>query len=284
MKRIYIFLATAAAASPALAQPTDASADAMLPVYIVGGLVALLFVLVGGVSIYVIRVIRFLTREALGKTGEAKTSTSSTLSWWDRAMEKINGAVPIEAEKTIELDHDYDGIRELDNHLPPWWKALFWGSIIWGAVYMVVYHVTGSLPLSAEEYENELARAEEQIRIYRASQPQATIDENTLEYTADAEAIERGKAIYATNNCGGCHRMDGGGNSIGPNLADDYWLHGGSVKDVFRTIRDGVVEKGMPAWGRSMSAQDVKDVTFFVMSLRGTNPPDAKGPQGELVQ
>src|SRR5690606_8639059 len=93
-----------------------------------------------------------------------------------------------------------------------------------------------------------------------------------------------GKSIYMSNNCGGCHRNDGGGNTIGPNLADTYWLHGGEVKNVFVTIKNGVVEKGMPAWGKSMSAQDVRDVTFFVLSLQGTNPPDAKAPQGELFE
>ena len=86
------------------------------------------------------------------------------------------------------------------------------------------------------------------------------------------------------NNCGSCHRNDGGGNTIGPNLTDDYWIHGGEVKNVFATIKNGAVEKGMPAWGKSMKPEDVRDVTFFVMSLRGTNPENAKGPQGELFK
>lgn len=283
MKRFIIFSLLMWGVSPAIAQsnPTTAS-DVMIPVYIAGALVIVLLILVTAVTLYTIRVLNFLTRETQGHAAPA--GGQSTGSWWSRMMEKINGAVPLEAEKQIELDHNYDGIRELDNHLPPWWKVLFYGSMVWGAIYLVVYHVTDSLPLSIEEYQNELARADEQIRIYQASQPKVVIDENTLEYTEDAEAIEKGKSIFLTNNCGGCHRNDGGGNSIGPNLTDEYWLHGGDIKDVYRTIRDGVVEKGMPAWGKSMSAQDVKDVTFFVMSLRGTNPPDAKGPQGEPVK
>src|SRR5690606_27756301 len=278
MKRIITY-AAALAATPALAQ--SQSADLMTSLYIVSALLVILFFLVIAVAVYTLRVIKLITRQIQGESAEAEQTSQS---YWARWMEKLNRSVPVEAENEIILDHEYDGIRELDNHLPPWWKALFWGAIIWGVVYMIVYHVTDSLPLQIEEYELELARAEEQVRLYQTSQPKAVIDENTLEYTEDAEAIARGKQIYTTNACGGCHGAEGGGNTIGPNLADDYWLHGGEIKDVFRTIRDGVVEKGMPAWGKSMSAQDVKDVTFFVMSLRGTNPPNAKGPQGELVK
>jgi len=145
----------------------------------------------------------------------------------------------------------------------------------------VVYHVTDYRQLSAEEDKRELARAEEQSRKYQASHPRAVVDENTLEYTADPEAIEQGRATYTSNNCGGGDRHGGGGNMIGPNLTDEYWLHGGDIKSIFSTIKNGVVEKGMPAWGKAMSPQDVRDVTFFVMSLQGTQPPDAKGPQGE---
>jgi cytochrome c oxidase cbb3-type subunit 3 len=226
-----------------------------------------------------------LTEEAArSKAEQTGVEYRPTISWWQQIWERMNASVPVEQEKDIELDHSYDGIRELDNHLPPWWKWLFYGSIAFSVVYLIVYHVTGTLPLSGDEYKRELAVAEDQVRRYLASQPQAVIDENTLEYTADPEAIEKGKTVFINNNCGGCHRNDGGGNAIGPNITDEYWLHGGSVKDIFVTIRDGVVEKGMPAWGKTMSAQDVKNVTFFVMSLQGTNPPDAKKPQGELFK
>lgn len=283
MKKVFLTLITATASTMALAQSgQSATNDAMLLIYIVGGAMLVLLILVAAVAINVIRVLKVLTEEAaradLHKTqATSKPAMSRLKQWWD----KINASVPVEQEKDIELDHSYDGIRELDNHLPPWWKALFYGTIAFAFVYMVVYHVTDSLPLSADEYKRELARAEEQIRKYQASQPRAVIDENTLEYTADPEAIEKGKAIYTSNNCGGCHRHDGGGNMIGPNLTDEYWLHGGDIKSIFSTIKNGVVEKGMPAWGKAMSPQDVRDVTFFVMSLQGTQPPDAKGPQGE---
>jgi cytochrome c oxidase cbb3-type subunit 3 len=256
-----------------------------LPFYITAGAVALLLILVVVVAIYVIRVLNFLTEQARRQQAvESKKTYAPALSRWKKFVQKMNASVPLEREKDIELDHNYDGIRELDNHLPPWWKWLFYGTIAWAVIYFILFHVTDTLPLSQEEYRRELAQAEQQIKEFQASQPKAVIDENALEYKEDAAAIDKGKSIFINNNCAGCHRNDGGGNTIGPNLTDEYWLHGGDVKNIFLTIKNGVVEKGMPAWGKSMSAQDVRDVTFFVMSLKGTNPPDAKAPQGELIK
>jgi cytochrome c oxidase cbb3-type subunit 3 len=205
-------------------------------------------------------------------------------NWWDRFLEKVNASVPVEKEETIELDHNYDGIKELDNHLPPWWKWLFIGTVAWSAVYIFVYHFSYSLPLQEEEYQRELTVAAEEVRQYQATQPQAVVNEDALEYNADPEVIARGKVVFSNNVCGSCHRNDGGGNTIGPNLTDAYWLHGGDVKQIYKTIKDGAVEKGMPAWGNVMSAQNVLEVTYYVMSLSGTNPPDAKAPQGELYE
>jgi cytochrome c oxidase cbb3-type subunit 3 len=199
-------------------------------------------------------------------------------------MQKVNDSVPIEDEKSIELDHNYDGIKELDNHLPPWWKWLFYGSMAWAVVYMVVFHITDTFPLSLGEYQNEVAVAEQQIRIQQASQPETVIDENSLVYSFDAAIIESGKKVFMDFNCGACHRNDGGGNVVGPNLTDAYWIHGGDIKDLLSIIKNGAVEKGMPAWGKSMSPENVRDVSFFVMSLQGSNPVDAKAPQGELFQ
>lgn len=259
--------------------------DPFLPIYLTAGAVVLLLILVLFLSIYVIRVLKYLTEETDRQNAlQPGTAYKPSEKWWKRFVEKMNASVPLEQEKDIELEHSYDGIRELDNHLPPWWKWLFYGSIGWAAVYLVVFHLTDSLPLSLEEYNIELALADEQMKKYQASQPQAAIDESTLVYTHDASAIEKGKTIFTNNNCGGCHRNDGGGNTIGPNLADEYWLHGGEIQNVFRTIKNGVVEKGMPAWGKAMSAQDVRDVTFFILSLQGTSPPNAKAPQGEIFK
>lgn len=259
--------------------------DPLLPVYLLTAFVFVVIILVAFVAIYLIKILNMLAAQAEQEQAQMQgVSYAPKVTLWEKFLEKVNARVPMEKEKEIELDHNYDGIRELDNHLPPWWTGLFYGTIAFAIVYIIVYHFTDSLPLQEQEYQQEVAQAEAQARKFQASQPQAVIDENALVYTADAASIGKGKVVFTNNNCGSCHRNDGGGNAIGPNLTDDYWIHGGDVKQIFLTIKNGVVEKGMPAWGKSMSPEDVKDVTFYVMSMLGTNPADAKAPQGELFK
>ena len=291
MKRLFLSLLCVGASSATFSQPVTTSfwdnpADhPLLPIYIVIAFIVLIALLLSVVGIYLINVLKMFTvqaeKEKARRLGKVFTPQPS---WWSRVTQKLNASVPVSEEKNIELDHSYDGIKELDNHLPPWWTWLFYGTIAWSVVYIVLFHLSESLPLSLQEYQNEVAQAEEQQRILKASQPETQIDENALVFNNDAAMIEKGKTIFMNNNCGSCHRNDGGGNTIGPNLTDDYWIHGGEVKNVFATIKNGAVEKGMPAWGKSMKPEDVRDVTFFVMSLRGTNPENAKGPQGELFK
>ena len=257
----------------------------MLPYYALAGFVFVVLLLVFFVSLYIIKVLNLFTQKSLeehaARTGSVYVPKPG---WASRVWEQVNASVPVTEEKSIELDHNYDGIRELDNHLPPWWKWLFYGTVAWGLVYMIMYHVSSSLPLSTQEYEIQVTAAEEAKQKFLASQPVAQIDESALVYSADPEILTNGKKVFSVNNCGSCHRADGGGNAIGPNLTDAYWLHGGSIKEVFVTVKKGVVEKGMPAWGNVMSPKDVRDVAFYVMSLQGTNPPDAKASQGALAK
>lgn len=256
--------------------------DPMLPLYVISAFILITIILVAIVGVYLIKIVNLLTvqseKDRAAKLGIAYVQRPT---WWSKFYKTVNASVPVEEEQAIELDHSYDGIKELDNHLPPWWKWLFIGTIVWSAIYIYVYHFSGSLPLQEQEYRDELAQAEEQAASQAASQPQAAIDENTMVYSADAEILASGSKVF-TINCVACHKADGGGNAIGPNLTDAYWLHGGEIKNIFLTIKNGVVEKGMPAWGKAMSPKEVRDVTFYVMSLQGTNPPDAKAPQGDL--
>lgn len=292
MRKAALFIVTMFFALGAMAQEAapaqktfwdDPVNDPLLPVYLLTAFVFVVIVLVAFVALYLIKILNMLADQAeKEKAQKLGVSYAPVPTLWDKFLELVNARVPIEREKDIELDHNYDGIRELDNHLPPWWKWLFYGTIAFAFVYIIVYHFSDSLPLQEQEYLQEVANAEAQARKFQASQPQAVIDENALAYTADAAIIAKGKVVFTNNNCGSCHRNDGGGNAIGPNLTDDYWIHGGDVKQIFQTIKNGVIEKGMPAWGKSMSPQDVKDVTFYVMSLVGTNPANAKAPQGEL--
>jgi cytochrome c oxidase cbb3-type subunit 3 len=292
MKKVGLLILTLILSSGAIAQELvnksfweDPINDPMLPFYLIISFLLLTAILIGVIGIYLVKTLNMLAAQAekdkaqkLGKVYVPKPSL------WSKIMQQLNASVPVAEEKNIELDHNYDGIKELDNHLPPWWKWLFYGTIAWAVVYIIVFHVFHSLPLSEGEYQHELAVAAEQARKLKAAQPETVIDESALQFTADAALIEKGKKVFMDNSCGSCHRNDGGGNTIGPNLADEYWLHGGDIQNVFTTIKNGVVEKGMPAWGKSMTPENVRDVTFFVMSLKGTNPENAKGPQGELFK
>jgi cytochrome c oxidase cbb3-type subunit III len=264
---------------------SDPFNNPMFPVYVVAAFVIIVLILVIVVALMLLKAINTIIDETeKQKAKELGVTYVPRETWVSQLVQKWNAAVPVEQEKEIELDHDYDGIKELDNHLPPWWKWLFYGTVAWGVVYLIVFHLSSSLPLMEEEYQNEVAKAEEQIRLHQASQPRAQIDVETLQYKHEPESIEKGKAVFASNNCGSCHRNDGGGNTIGPNLTDEYWLHGGDVKMVFKTITNGVVEKGMPAWGRSLSPTEVRDVSFFILSLQGSKPENAKAAQGELFK
>jgi cytochrome c oxidase cbb3-type subunit 3 len=291
MKKIAFLLAGLLACAAALAQaPTpktfwdDPVNNPATPLYVTAAFVFIVLLLVLAVSIMMLRAFHMLIEqtekakaESLGVTYMPRPSLWSTLT------QKLNNSVPVEREQDIDLGHSFDGIRELDNHLPPWWKWLFYGTIAWAAVYIVVFHISSSLPLSLEEYQNEVAVAELEKQKLLASQPQSVIDVDKLEYTADAAIIGKGQKVFQ-DNCVSCHRKDGGGNTIGPNLTDGYWLHGNSVKNVYTTVTGGFIEKGMPAWGKVFSPSEVRDVTFFVLSLQGSNPPNAKAPQGELVK
>lgn len=256
----------------------------MLPLYLITTLIFVMILLIAFVGFYLVKVVNLLTVEAeKERARQLGIVYKPRPTWWSKFVKQVNDAVPIEEEASVELDHNYDGIKELDNHLPPWWTWLFVGTVVWGAIYLFVYHISDNLPLQQQEYQNEVAQAEEAALKLQASQPQAAIDENTLVFEKDAAILTNGQNIF-TINCVACHAKDGGGNAIGPNLVDEYWLHGGSIKNIFTTVKNGVVEKGMPAWGKNMSPKDVRDVAFYVMSLQGTKPANPKAPQGDLYK
>ncbi|HEY8934108.1 MAG TPA: cbb3-type cytochrome c oxidase N-terminal domain-containing protein [Cyclobacteriaceae bacterium] len=263
---------------------SDPFNNPMLPLYVVSTLVFVVLVLVIGVVLYMLRIINLLTsqqeKENAIKAGKVYVPKPTL---WDNITQSLNASVPVAQEQDIDLGHNFDGIRELDNHLPPWWKYLFYATIVWGTIYLVIYHISYSMPLSEEEYSNEITLAKEKADKLKASQPATVIDENALVYSADAAILEKGKTVFS-NNCVACHRADGGGNTIGPNLTDEYWIHGGEIKNIFSTVKHGKVDKGMPEWGKIMSLQDVRDVAFYVMSLQGTKPANGKAPQGELFK
>ncbi|MCC6726571.1 MAG: c-type cytochrome [Saprospiraceae bacterium] len=200
------------------------------------------------------------------------------LSWWDRLMKSMTQAVPVGHEADIDLGHDYDGIRELDNKMPPWWLGLFYGSIIFAVIYLFAFHMSDIGPSSKQEYDTAMATAKAEVNAFLATQADK-VDENNVTALADEQEVALGKSIFETS-CHTCHGKLGEG-GIGPNLTDDFWIHGGGIQNVFKTITHGVPEKGMIAWGEQLRASDIQRVASYILTLHGTNPPNGKAPQGD---
>lgn len=198
---------------------------------------------------------------------------------FEKLPKLLTKSKPIEEEGEIELDHNYDGIRELDNKLPPWWLYSFYASIIFAVVYLARFHVFGDYT-QVEEYQSEVVQAEIDIARYKEiAKDLVTLETVTLmEEPADLEA---GQQIYL-NNCVACHKVDGGG-GIGPNLTDEHWILGGGIKNVYQTlVEGGRPGKGMVSWKNDFSPSELQQVASYVLSLQGTTPADPKEPEGEV--
>ncbi len=193
---------------------------------------------------------------------------------FDRLLKKLTKATPIEEESSVKLDHDFDGIQELNNPLPPWWTAGFIITIILSVFYIFYYMVQGK-DSQYVEYQREIARAKTQVDAYKKEHH--IVDANTVTVLTDKKSLEEGKEIYL-KNCAACHVADGGG-LVGPNLTDDYWIYGCDIKSVFNVITNGT-SKGMPPW-KALGADKIQKVASYVLSLHGTKPAKPKAPQGK---
>ncbi|MDF4204391.1 cbb3-type cytochrome c oxidase N-terminal domain-containing protein [Maribacter sp. SA7] len=200
-------------------------------------------------------------------------------TWGKNMYNKMLGSKPIESEGEIILDHNYDGIRELDNNLPPWWVYLFYASIVFGVVYLLRFHVFNDYNQKLE-YEQEVAAAQLEIEAYKKT-AKGLVDANTVELLTDASDISAGKGIFESN-CVACHMADGGG-GIGPNLTDQNWILGGGIKNVFHTISEGGRDgKGMIAWKQNLKPAEIAQVASYVLSFQGTTPANPKAPEGDV--
>ncbi|MEF3078781.1 cbb3-type cytochrome c oxidase N-terminal domain-containing protein [Winogradskyella poriferorum] len=221
-----------------------------------------------------------LDEEGKARYDAQRNAPSKLTLWVQKTYKKLLDSKPVEAEGEIILDHNYDGIKELDNNLPPWWLYGFYATIIFGVVYMVRYHVFNADDQFAE-YKIEVAEADKAIEEYRKT-AKDLVDASTVEILTDAADLNAGKAIFTTN-CVACHLADGGG-SIGPNLTDEYWILGGGIKNVFRTISEGGRPgKGMAAWSNEgLKPSEIAQVASYVLQFQGTTPAKGKPAEGDI--
>lgn len=199
--------------------------------------------------------------------------------WYHNLIKKWTKSKAIEEENEIILDHNYDGIKELDNTLPPWWVYMFYATILFAIVYLVRFHILDGDD-QATEYSKAVAEARAEIEKFKESTPNL-FDVNAAILLTEASDLKRGKAIFNLN-CASCHAKDGGG-GIGPNLTDQNWVLGGGFDNVFSTIYNGGrAGKGMVAWGKTLKGIDVQKVASYVLTLQGTTPAKPKKTEGEI--
>jgi cytochrome c oxidase cbb3-type subunit 3 len=220
-----------------------------------------------------------LDEEAKARYEASKTRTPKLFIWIKNIYIQLLGSKPIEEEHEIILDHNYDGIKELDNDLPPWWLYGFYATMIFGVIYLLRYHVFNG-ENQFDELETEYVIANAAIEEYRKT-AKDLVDFNSVELLTDASNLSAGKQIFETT-CVACHKADGGG-GIGPNLTDEYWILGGGIKNVFKTISEGGRDgKGMIAWKQTYKPFEIAQVASYLLTLQGTTPAEPKAAEGEI--
>jgi cytochrome c oxidase cbb3-type subunit III len=178
--------------------------------------------------------------------------------------------------ETPVLEHDADGIRELDNLLPRWWVWLFWLCNVFSVLYMLYFHVFNIGDSQAAAYSKD-ARAGEELKSAALAKFESNL--SSLEPSKEPTVLAQGQQAFTTY-CAPCHRGDGGG-LVGPNLCDDYWVHGSTYVDSLKTIINGVPEKGMLTWRGVLKPHEIQAVASYIFSLRGSNPENPKPPENQ---
>jgi cytochrome c oxidase cbb3-type subunit 3 len=249
------------------------------PINWIIGLVIFFLFLTFKATFDALEAMKFLIKGAEHPQEEEEEEEEEEKDWLDNLLHKLTDATPVDKEEEVATDHVYDGIRELDNNLPPWWIAGFYISIGIAVIYLLRYHVFESAPLSQEELKIELAEAEVAREAYLKNAANL-VDESNVVLLTEESRLMAGAKIFSAN-CAVCHANDGGG-GVGPNLTDSYWLHGNSIKDIFRVIKYGVPAKGMIPWKDQLNPTKMQEVSSYILSLTGTVPANPKEAQGDL--
>jgi cytochrome c oxidase cbb3-type subunit 3 len=278
---ILLFLSCLVAA-PGYASDGLMSADAMS--YIGYGAIAFMLLILTIVLLVLLKTTKMLARIIFRYEGytapEAATKPAPeivTKKPKGEVWTKLMSLRPLSEEKDMIMEHEYDGIQELDNPTPAWFMYLFYGSIIFAIGYLLNYHVFHTGQLQYQEYQTEVKQADIAKQAF-LSKSANRVDENTAKLVSDPAIITAGQGIFKAN-CAACHGEHAQG-VVGPNLTDDYWLHGNKINDLFKIIKYGVAAKGMPTWEKVLSPKQIADVANYVKSLHGTTPAGAKEPQG----
>lgn len=284
MKKLITLIALFMLSATSFAEDGGSSA-ADIKNYIGLGVILAMVALFLVVMLVLLRTFRTLARVILRDQGLTEAEIAEKMHPAKKAAkpkgevwQKLLSLKPMSAEKDLLIPHDYDGIQELDNPTPAWFMWLFYVTIAFAVGYLLIYHVFGVGQLQYAEYKTEMAQAEIEKKIY-LSKAANLVDENTVKLTTDQAALAQGKTVFKAS-CAPCHGENAQG-MVGPNLTDEYWLHGGKINEVFKTIKYGVQAKGMPTWEKQLSPKQIADVANYVLSLQGSHPAGAKEPQGE---
>ncbi|MCF6346934.1 MAG: c-type cytochrome [Flavobacteriaceae bacterium] len=207
--------------------------------------------------------------------------SNNELSFWKRIIKSLTKANELGQEEDIMTDHDYDGIRELDNVLPPWWLYGFYITIAISIYYTIMVFADPENYNQENEYVAEVATAKAEIEQYKKDHPELYDDANLVALTDPAD-IAKGKELFASKTCTACHLADGGG-GIGPNLTDENWILGGGFKNIFNIIsKGGRPGKGMIAWEGTINQKERQQLTSYILTLKGTTPANPKAPEGDV--
>jgi cytochrome c oxidase cbb3-type subunit III len=270
---LLIHTGIAKAATPTIIPKASMSSTDIMLMTVIG-----MFIFVMLVVAFVLFRISFVLQKMITSNNNEVVDSEFEKAMDERTIwQKLAGLRPMKYEQTMMMEHAYDGILEIDNPIPAWFMTLFYGSIIVSVVYMFAYHVVGDGQIMTTEYKEQMVEGETIKQAYM-KQFASSINENNVTLLKDETSIKEGKKMF-TQNCVACHAADGGG-GVGPNLTDEFWIHGSTIKSVYHTISEGVAEKGMIAWKKSLNSIQMQQVASYILSLKGTIPAKPKEPQG----